>query len=72
MKIYVIYFQGVQNVRTIRLLLKKWGQNEYLFYLFHFNQIVCSLQKVYKVPFWKMEQFHTSYFCELAESYFQS
>ena len=54
-------------------------RNEYLFYIFNFDPIVCYFQENvqiaflnFKGHFLKMTQFHTAYLCELAESYFQS
>ena len=46
MKISGILFKNLQNVKTIRLLLRKWGGNEYSFYLFYFNTIVSYFSKV--------------------------
>ena len=43
MKISGILFKNLQNVKTIRLLLRKWGGNEYIFF---FNTIVSYFPKV--------------------------
>ena len=33
-------------------LLRKWSGNEYFFYLFRFNTILCFYPKLHKLPFW--------------------
>ena len=42
MKISGILLKNLQNVKTIRLLLRKWGGNEYFF----FNTVVSYFPKV--------------------------
>ena len=59
-------------------LLRKWGGNEYFFYLFRFNTILCFYPKLHKLPFWtsnaisQNDATQTSYFSGFVDSYFQS
>ena len=32
-------------------LLRKWSGNEYIFYLFYLNTILCFFAKLHKLPF---------------------
>ena len=51
LEIYGKYFESFHNVRTIRLLFKKWDRSEYFLISLILIQL-CSFQKVYKLPFW--------------------
>ena len=66
---YDIYPQCFQNIRTIRLLFKKWGRNEYLFDFLMFHLFFSKSVKIVflnlKGHLREMTRFHTSYLCEL-------